>query len=137
MKPVADPPRIAACQCGALSARCSGEPWRLSLCHCLACKARSGSDFLVNHTFHEEQVELTGEASRFERSGDEGHWVHQYFCATCGTTLYHRIERRPGAITIAAGCFGTADLPPPQVEVYRERMMRGLGLSITPPPAQE
>ena len=30
--------RIASCSCGALTARCAGDPVRVSVCHCLACQ---------------------------------------------------------------------------------------------------
>lgn len=125
--------RIARCQCGALEARCSGAPWRVSLCHCFACKARTGSDFSLNATFAEEQVELSGTAREYERRSEEGErWVRQAFCPVCGTTVWYRIEARPGSISIAAGCFGTADFPPPAVEVYSECAMAGLILRIEP-----
>ena len=35
--------RTATCQCGQLSAVCSGEPVRISVCHCLECQRHSGS----------------------------------------------------------------------------------------------
>lgn len=130
--------RVARCQCGALAARCSGEPWRVSLCHCFACKARTGSDFSLNATYREEQVALSGEPQMFERLGEDGgHWVRQYFCAQCGTTLFHRIELRPGSISIAIGCFGTRDFAPPAHEVYAECAMTGLNLAIEPKPVRE
>ena len=129
--------RTAKCQCGALTAECHGEPWRRSLCHCFACKARTRSAFGVQATYDEEQVTLAGSASLFERTGAEGHWVRQYFCGQCGTTLYWRIERRPGAVSIAAGCFGTNQLVPPTSEVYGDCAMAGMTLKISPEPVQQ
>ena len=134
----AAPPRVARCQCGALEARCEGEPWRVSLCHCFACKARTGSAFSLNATFADEQVVLIGAARKYERYGEDGgNWVRQCFCGACGTTLYYRIEQRPGAISVAIGCFGTADFPPPGYEVYAECAMAGLNLRIEPEPEQQ
>ena len=45
-----DDPRIrrAECCCGQLFALCAGEPIRVSVCHCLACKRRTGSAFSTN-----------------------------------------------------------------------------------------
>ena len=43
--------RRAECACGQLSAVCSGEPMRVSVCHCLACKRRTGSAFSYNARF--------------------------------------------------------------------------------------
>ena len=129
--------RTAACQCGALTATCRGEPARMSVCHCFACKARTGSAFGMQATYFEDQVTLSGSPTMFERKGEEGHWGRHYFCGTCGTTLYWRIERRSGAVSIAAGCFGTRDLPPPGHEVYGECAMAGMTLKISPEPVQQ
>ena len=40
--------RRAQCSCGQLAAICAGEPVRVSVCHCLECKRRSGSAFSNN-----------------------------------------------------------------------------------------
>jgi len=37
--------RTASCSCGQLFAVASGEPVRISICHCLACQRRTGSVF--------------------------------------------------------------------------------------------
>jgi len=46
-------------------------------------------------------------------------------------------KARPELVSIAAGCFGTADFPPPAYEVYAECAMAGLLLRIEPKPEQE
>ena len=74
----------------------------MSFCHCLAGKARTGSDFTLNATFAEEAVALSGDPRLFERDGEDGgHWMRHYFCGDCGRTLYHRVEQRPGAVSVA------------------------------------
>jgi hypothetical protein len=37
--------RIASCSCGQLHLTCTGEPGRVSMCHCLECQKRTGSVF--------------------------------------------------------------------------------------------
>ncbi|MGH2892702.1 MAG: GFA family protein, partial [Solirubrobacteraceae bacterium] len=37
--------REAACSCGQLTVQVSGDPVRVSVCHCLACQRRTGSAF--------------------------------------------------------------------------------------------
>ena len=37
--------RHASCRCGQIRIACTGEPIRVSVCHCRECKARSGSAF--------------------------------------------------------------------------------------------
>ena len=130
--------RTASCSCDQLRATCRGEPARISLCHCFACKKRTGSDFTLNATYADEQVTIVGEARVYERYGEDGgNWVRQSFCPHCGTTLFHRIELRPGMVSVAIGCFGTHEFPPPRFEVYRECAMQGLELHIEPAPEQQ
>ncbi|TIT30564.1 MAG: aldehyde-activating protein, partial [Mesorhizobium sp.] len=52
--------RRAECSCGQLSAVCSGEIVRISVCHCLDCKRRTGSAFSCNVRFKEGDVSIQG-----------------------------------------------------------------------------
>ena len=113
--------RIASCTCGQLNAQCLGEPVRISICHCLDCQRRTGSAFGVQATYREADVILTGSPSAYTRHGDEGHWVTTYFCPTCGSTAWYRIERRPGMVSVPVGGFADPVFPEPRVSVYEQR----------------
>lgn len=113
--------RTASCACGKLKAVTEGEPVRRSLCHCFACQQRTGSAFGLNATWPADQVRIEGSAKAFTRSSDDGFWARSHFCPECGTTLYWDIERRPGMISIAVGCFTDPAFPQPDIEVYAER----------------
>jgi len=113
--------REARCSCGALTVTAIGDPARISVCHCLNCKRRSGSAFSWNATYEEAQVELSGAHASFTRTSDEGFWVRHHFCPNCGIRLCYAIERRPGMISIPAGAFADPDFPAPTIEVYEER----------------
>src|SRR5271165_3511481 len=105
--------RRAECSCGQLAAICSGEPIRVSVCHCLACKRRSGSAFSYNARFASEKVSFEGRAAEFSRIGDNGGRVTYSFCPDCGTTVHYRIDDQPGLIAIPVGAFADAAFPPP------------------------
>ena len=122
--------REASCGCGALRARATGDPVRLSVCHCLNCKQRSGSAFSWNATWPADRVAVEGEARSWQRSSDEGYWGRFHFCPVCGVTVWYEIERRPGMVSIPAGTFADPAFPGPTVEVYVER--RCLWLSQIP-----
>ena len=113
--------RTVRCGCGALTAEAVGDPVRNSICHCLDCKRRTGSAFSWNATYAEEQVTVAGEHSSFTRTSDDGFWVRDHFCPSCGGRVFYAIERRPGLISIPAGAFADPDFPAPSVEVYAER----------------
>jgi hypothetical protein len=113
------PERRAECSCGQLSAICSGEPARVSVCHCLACKRRTGSAFSYNARYAPEAVRVEGRAAEFVRVGDDGGRVIYSFCPDCGSTVHYRIEGYP-AIAIPAGAFAEQDFPPPSWSVYHD-----------------
>ncbi len=112
--------RRAECSCGQLTATCTGEPIRVSVCHCLACKRRSGSAFSYNARFAEENVAIEGWSKDYTRIGDEGSHIIYSFCPECGTTVHYRIDRQPGLIAIPIGAFADLSFPPPFVSVYHD-----------------
>jgi hypothetical protein len=127
--------RRAECTCGQLSATCSGEP-TVAVCHCLACKRRSGSAFSFNAWFGEADVATAGEAREFVRVGDEGSRLTFSFCPTCGVTVFYRNDQFAGAVGVVAGAFADLDFPAPTVSVYHES--RGYPwLEITADPLQK
>jgi len=114
--------RKATCRCGALTVRATGEPKWVSVCHCLACKARSGSAFSWNAHYAEAQVDTEGEASSWTRIAEEGgRWCTYHFCPTCGSTAWYRIEARPGMVTIPAGNFADPGFGEPAYAGFDDR----------------
>lgn len=103
--------RRAECSCGQLSATCAGEPIRVSVCHCLACKRRTGSAFSFNARFAETDVSVQGRAAEFTRIGDEGGRITYSFCPDCGSTVCYRINAQPGVVAI----------PPAASPIWRSR----------------
>jgi hypothetical protein len=114
--------RTAACSCGQLTAQVTGEPARVSICHCLACQRRTGSVFGAQARFAREQVAVSGTASEFVRFGDEGSRATFRFCPHCGATVYYTIADRPDMVAIPVGAFAEPGFPAPNVSVYEERM---------------
>ena len=112
--------RRAECQCGQLSATCSGEPVRIAVCHCLACKRKTGSAFGFSAWFRKEDVLAAGQAAEFVRVGDDGGHVTNSFCPNCGTTVFWSIDTIPDAVAVSAGSFADLSFPPPFVSVYHE-----------------
>ncbi|MBU6298795.1 MAG: GFA family protein [Alphaproteobacteria bacterium] len=62
--------RDAACSCGQLRVTCDGEPVRISVCHCQACKRRKGIAFAFNARYPREHVTAVGRSFRFACTGD-------------------------------------------------------------------
>ncbi|MES0097464.1 GFA family protein [Mesorhizobium sp. M0019] len=90
------------------------------VCHCLACKRRTGSAFSFNAWFEEGDVFVQGRSAEFTRIGDEGGRVIYSFCPDCGTTVHYRIDTQPGLTAIPVGAFADPAFPPPFLSFYHE-----------------
>lgn len=118
----ANPPeRVASCCCGRLTATVSGEPVRVSICHCLACQRRSGSVFAAQARFRREDVQLKGESSTYVRVGDSGGRATFHFCPACGTTVHYSAAGREEFVVIPVGAFADPTFPRPTFSVYEDR----------------
>ncbi|MEN2425184.1 GFA family protein [Chromobacterium vaccinii] len=113
--------RLAACSCGQLTAQVSGDPVRVSICHCLACQRRTGSVFGQQARFYRKDVAIAGDSTVYVRVGDEGSRVKFHFCPTCGATVYYEPEGLEEFVAIPVGAFADPSFQAPSVSVYEER----------------
>ena len=114
--------RIASVSCGQFTAKVSGEPIRVSVCHCYACQRRTGGVFAAQARFAREAVEISGAGTDYVRVGDEGGRARFTFCPTCGVTVYYVAEGREDSIVIPVGVFADSSFPAPTFSVYEDRM---------------
>ena len=113
--------KTASCSCGQLRAICAGDPKFVSICHCDACRHRTGSAFGMAAFFPRAQVTTEGAAKTFTRLSDMGHPVTFHFCPECGASVYWEPSRKPDMIAVGAGAFADPDLPMPQQSVSDAR----------------
>jgi hypothetical protein len=52
--------REAACHCGQLRLEVAGDPFVVSICHCLASQRRTGSAFGMQAAFRPDQIQIVG-----------------------------------------------------------------------------
>lgn len=95
------------CLCGRIRYATLTEPTRVTVCHCRFCQRATGSAYMVQPVFGANNlVTLKGSPEIFDHtSGGSGKLVHVHFCAVCGTKLWLRFERFPGAVGVYAGTF--------------------------------
>jgi hypothetical protein len=93
------------CVCGSVRYTCTGEPERVTICHCLWCQRRTGTAFGTEVVFQGENVEFSGiEPASYRHVSDEsGRWLETYFCARCGSNLGFTLQAAPGLRTVPAG----------------------------------
>jgi hypothetical protein len=113
---------IASCRCGQLSASANGEPVRVSVCHCLACKKRSGSAFAVQARWPADRVMIEGHSKTWTAIADSGNRLSFHFCPDCGSDVHYEIEGKfDGLVAIPLGAFDNPYFARPAYSVWEER----------------
>lgn len=95
----------ASCQCGQLTVDLPGSTAAVVACHCIACQRRTGSPFGLAAYYPHEQITVHGEARRFDRKTDLDGIFENYFCPTCGSTVYFKGSKNPDVTGIAIGAI--------------------------------
>ncbi len=114
--------RTASCRCGQLKATATGEPVRISVCHCLDCKKRSGSAFAAQARWPADTVRIEGRSKSWVNIADSGNRITFHFCPECGSDVHYRIEGKfAGLVAIPIGAFADVDFPPPRFSVFEHR----------------
>ena len=95
------------CVCGSVRYATTGDPLRVTVCHCTLCQRRTGTAFSVEPVFNETQVQITGgPRTRYRHISDESRrWLDLEFCPKCGANIGFTLEWRPGLRVIDAGTF--------------------------------
>jgi hypothetical protein len=100
----------------------TGDPVRVSVCHCLNCQKRSGSAFAAQARWPAEQVAIEGRSSSFEIVGDSGNRARFHFCPECGSDVHYDINNQAdGQIAIPLGAFDDPFFLTPAFSVFENR----------------
>ncbi len=92
----------------------------IGVCHCLACQQRTGSVFAALAAFR-APFTITGSATEYVRTGDQGSTFRFRFCPICGSTVFHTEEGDERFVSVAVGTFADPGFPAPQDSVYECR----------------
>ena len=114
--------RTASCRCGQLKATVTGEPVRVSVCHCLDCKKRTGSGFSAQARWPVEQFAASGLSKTWVHFADSGNRITHHFCPECGSTVHYEIENRfDGLVAVPLGAFDDPCSLSPKFSVWEKR----------------
>jgi hypothetical protein len=118
--------RNGGCVCGSIRFKATGEPLRVTLCHCTWCQRRTGTAFGTEVVFEEAQVAISGsEVGRYRHRSDEsGRWLDIEFCRRCGANLGFTLEAAPGLRTLPAGAFDDPSWIRPEDITFRHVFLR-------------
>lgn len=75
------------CLCGSVQIAITGQDKGAVLCHCLNCKASSGSAFMHNHRFMKSDIQVTRGLHFLREYADDdtksGATLYRHFCCRC------------------------------------------------------
>lgn len=94
---------------------------RISVCHCLDCKRRSGSAFAYQARWPDDQVQFEGDYREWTKANDGGSTATFRFCPNCGSTVAYSLDSMPGLTAIPVGAFADPAFPAPEYSVYEGR----------------
>jgi hypothetical protein len=143
------------CLCDDLRYETTGQPTRVTMCHCNFCQRATGGAFLVEPIFDAHSFRIKkGEPKVYtHRSTGSGLNVYIHFCDNCGTKLFLTFERFVDVVGVYGGTFddpnwfdlapettkhiflGVAQrgtVIPPNVNTFTEHASTSDGLPIAP-----
>ena len=128
-------PLTGRCQCGAVRYEIGALPRAVYVCHCSQCRRQSASAFGISVLIGPEDVRLLrGNPSLFSKRTDRGGRKEGYFCADCGTRLWHISSDDPETVSVKGGSL---DEPPDLSAVPHIWTSMKLPGVIIPPGAEQ
>lgn len=96
-------PYTGRCNCGAVTARLTGEAQWVRQCWCRQCQRIAAGSATTNALFAADAIELSGDLSWFRYEAESGNTVEQGYCPSCGTPVIGRNSARPHACVVRVG----------------------------------
>ncbi|MCU0948506.1 MAG: GFA family protein [Porphyrobacter sp.] len=106
------------CLCGKVRYTLNAEPLMCITCHCKNCQRQAGSALSVIIGVPESAVEVTGELTTYNDTGDSGATVRRQFCNTCGSPIFSLVESPPGLVFVKAGTLDDTTMLKPSFHCY-------------------
>lgn len=95
---------------------------RVSVCHCLDCKKRSGSAFAAQARWPADRVKIEGRSKSWVNFADSGNRITFHFCPECGSDVHYVIDGKfDGLVAVPIGAFADPNFPAPRFSVWEER----------------
>ncbi|MBQ4834801.1 GFA family protein [Pseudoalteromonas luteoviolacea] len=115
--------KTGSCACGEFSYEVTGDPMGLAVCHCTACKKRTGSAFGMGCFFPKENLKIQGEYKEYTRIADSERSVTHRFCTNCGTTIMWTAQAMPNGIAVAGGSFDDPNWITPPLHAWGSKAL--------------
>lgn len=113
-------PYTGGCACGAIRYKVAGEPGEMSHCQCGQCQRDSGTGHGSHLTFFGKPLEVTGEASHWVVTGEQGTRKRRAFCPTCGAPVYMTFPDIPELFVVSAASLDAPSRFRPQLVMWTD-----------------
>jgi hypothetical protein len=95
-----------SCLCGGVRYEFDAPLAEISLCHCSQCRKSNGSAFAANAPIPESAFRLL-QGGELLKEYESSPGKRRVFCGRCGSPVYSKHEKKPGAIRIRLGSLDT------------------------------
>jgi hypothetical protein len=114
------------CLCGAITYEFSGEPVKVSHCHCRMCQKQHGAAFATYARVREDELVYSGAVEHLA-SYSSSPGVVRKFCAICGSSLeWNAGPGLPEFTSISLASLDTPYQPESIAEIHTETRARWL-----------
>jgi hypothetical protein len=101
-------------------------------CHCKNCQRQAGSSLSIIIGVPDGTVDIDGEVTTYNDSGDSGATVRRQFCNTCGSPVFTRVDSPPGILFIKAGTLDDTSALKPSLHCYTKSKQAWVDLGDIP-----
>ena len=117
--------RHGRCLCDEVRIETSDQHSGLDICHCKNCQLQTGSPFAAFLAVPLEGLKISGPLRRFDDMQTvSGNVVERFFCETCGSPCYVRVQRAPNTAYVFSGLFDETDDLAPKVHGWTSQKHR-------------
>ncbi|MBO0740812.1 MAG: GFA family protein [Hyphomicrobiaceae bacterium] len=119
--------RTGGCQRGAVRYELLAPPLKIYICHCAECRKQSASAFGISLIVRAKSFALTrGSPQRWCRPTDSGRTLDCYFCANCGSRVWHGDATREETISVKGGSLDDATDVSLAAHIWTSRKLHGV-----------
>ncbi|KAF8956175.1 Mss4-like protein [Flammula alnicola] len=137
--------RNGSCLCKSIKYQVVGEPITMRVCNCPNCRKATGSAFMTNVFFSEENIRVLQGEEKLKIYHDDdtaaGVRLNRYFCSECGSNVFLRsVANDPNRLKLGIIAYGTLDDEVdwiPRTELFpehRRHFIKGFELRKKSPP---
>ncbi|KAL3456258.1 Mss4-like protein [Aspergillus heterothallicus] len=122
------------CLCEAVRYELYGEPVKCAVCHCDSCQQFSGSVFMANCWYKQDDFKIVRGRDAIqtydERGTNSGLTMKRGFCKICGSSLFQQTAQlqEAGIVAVTSGTMHDRSDVQPTLEIWCQNRRKWLSL---------